>query len=457
MATGEGDAAKDRRHGDQRPEDREGEYRTSYERDADRILYSSAFRRLSGVTQVVSADETQLFHNRLTHSLKVAQVAKRLSQRLVRKFPDEVEEAGGLAPTSVEAAALAHDLGHPPFGHIAEAELMRLCTDDEEDEGIDGFEGNAQSLRIVTKLSVRPGGSRGLNLTRRTLRGILKYPWLRAEESTGDYPDRYKKWGAYQSEKKDMDFALEHGPDAGKKSLEAQVMDFADDITYAIHDLEDFYKAGLTPLFRLQQREDSRERERFLVAAQAQLSKHKEYDPNRAADLFREIMVDRIDIPGPYSGRDSDRAKVMETTSMLITDVVEQLRVKPNGDLGIPDDTWLEVNLLKQLTWCYVINSPDLATIQEGQRLVIREIFEHLLEWAGREKDHNRLPTRLAELINAEDEDDGGVCAGSEAKQRMRAVADYIASLTEPQAVEMHRRLHGSGRSSVLHGWVRRQ
>ncbi len=168
--------------------------------DRDRILYSMAFRRLAGVTQVVSPGEGEIFHNRLTHSLKVAQIARRLAEKFASERPDVVADWGGLDADVTEAAGLAHDLGHPPFGHIAEEELQSLVSqaiNSSKAPGaspVEGYEGNAQSFRILTELSLRrpesmldpdpasPGKEYGLDLTRATLNATLKYPWGVATE-----------------------------------------------------------------------------------------------------------------------------------------------------------------------------------------------------------------------------------------------------------------------------------
>jgi len=149
--------------------------RGPFERDRDRLLYSSAFHRLSGVTQIVRAGEEDVFHTRQQHTFKVAQVGRRLAQRCVVDYP-KAAKALGLDPEVVEAACLAHDLGHPPFGHAGEETLDKLV---EKAGDPDGFEGNAQTFRVVTKLSVRYDLCPGLNLTRATLAACLKYPWLR--------------------------------------------------------------------------------------------------------------------------------------------------------------------------------------------------------------------------------------------------------------------------------------
>jgi len=241
------------------------DYRTPAQVDRDRIQYSSAFARLAEVTQVVSADRGYVFHNRLTHSLKVAQLARRISEKLRSTQKVEASALQAPDPDVAEAAALAHDLGHPPFGHIAEKELDRLARK----EGLqDGFEGNAQSFRIVSKLAVGDAVTadsdkipiiRGLNLTRATLSGILKYPWPH-----GENPDKNNKWGVYDTERNLFTWVRDgHSLHPFAKSAEAAIMDWSDDITYAVHDLIDFYCAGQIPLDRLADDNDPAERDSF--------------------------------------------------------------------------------------------------------------------------------------------------------------------------------------------------
>ena len=187
-------------------------------------------------------EEGHLFHNRLTHSLKVAQVGRRIAEKLLAENgTDAFDALGGLDASAVEAAGLAHDLGHPPFGHIAEDELHRLLKAAGCEEG---FEGNAQTFRIVTRLAVISPAFEGMNLTRATLAAILKYPW------TSD--DKRRKAGAYGSEATDFEFARDGlGLPHEDQTIEAAIMDWSDDIAYAVHDVEDFYRAGLIPLSRL--------------------------------------------------------------------------------------------------------------------------------------------------------------------------------------------------------------
>jgi len=205
--------------------------RNKFQRDRDRILYSSAFRRLAGITQIVRAGESDVFHTRQQHTLKVAQVGRRLAELLLEKQRDEAEVLG-LNAEVVEAAALAHDLGHPPFGHIGEKTLHNLVITNGDD---DGFEGNAQTFRIITSHAVRFDNCPGLDLCRATLAACIKYPWLR--EPGNERRDR--KWGAYKIDRDDFIFAralFQHSA----KSTEAELMDWSDDIAYSVHDLEDF-------------------------------------------------------------------------------------------------------------------------------------------------------------------------------------------------------------------------
>jgi dGTPase len=180
--------------------------RTEAQLDRDRILYCPHFSRLADVTQVRTLESDQLVHNRLTHSLKVAQIARRITEKLLedqRSDQRELANEWQLNPDVSEAAGLAHDLGHPPFGHIAEDELNLLVSN--SDPLVEGYEGNAQSFRIVTRLGVsdtwpvqdpESTNALGLNLTKATLNAILKYPWLHLENDK-----KKNKWGAYASEK----------------------------------------------------------------------------------------------------------------------------------------------------------------------------------------------------------------------------------------------------------------
>ena len=296
--------------------DRADDQRNPFQRDRDRILYTSAFRRLAWVTQVVSSWEGEPFHNRLTHTLEVAQIGRRLAEKLLNEQP----EIGGVDPEVVEAAALAHDLGHPPFGHAAERELDQLMRDA---GAPDGFEGNAQTFRILTRLAIRSTDFDGLNLCRATLNAVLKYPWHRQTS-----PERrYQKWGAYGAESDEFEWVRGPEPRDTRKCAEAELMDFADDIAYAVHDVEDFYRVGLIPLDRLARYDD--EVNKFLEGAFESLQKSGQtapYEKSDCQDAFRELL-NIFSISEPYQGNKRQRANLRSMTASLIGRYVNAIRL----------------------------------------------------------------------------------------------------------------------------------
>jgi dGTPase len=236
----------------QRPEEVDDairDERSEGQKDRDRILYCSALRRLASVTQVTSPTASGSTHNRLTHALKVAQVGRRISENLRRKHPGlDPSKASdprlAVDPDVVEAAGLAHDLGHPPFGHMSEAKLNKLAKKQGCEEG---FEGNAQSFRIVAALEVRGVSvSPGLGLTRATLNALLKYPfpW---DPKGGET----QKFGVFKEERPVFDWCRKGLQRPDQRTLEAEIMDWSDDITYAAHDLEDFYRSNFIPVSQL--------------------------------------------------------------------------------------------------------------------------------------------------------------------------------------------------------------
>jgi dGTPase len=231
--------------------------RTPTEKDRDRILYSGLFQRLQGVTQIVSPQQDRSsLHNRLSHSLKVASVSRAIAENFIREALDNpssglaerIAALGGLDANACEAAGLAHDIGHPPYGHVAEVvmdEWLRYDPDPAK-RCENGFEGNAQSFRSVVYLERRIETTYGLELSAVTLAAILKYPWVRA---IGDMK-RQDKFGAFHTENIALEasrswFVASDEHDSLEQTLEAAIMDIADDITYAIHDLQDFIAAGV--------------------------------------------------------------------------------------------------------------------------------------------------------------------------------------------------------------------
>lgn len=417
--------------------------RTPFQRDRDRILYSDYFRRLAGVTQVVSASEGGIFHNRLTHSLKVSQVARRLAERITRECPKLVSD---LDADVVEAAALAHDLGHPPFGHAGEKELNKVA---ESFKLEDGFEGNAQTFRILTRLAVHRSGQNGLNLTRATLCATLKYPWLRAKPNSKNKYQR-AKYSAYNDDTDAFDFARKLIKTGEEKCLEAQVMDLADSITYSVHDLEDFFRAGLIPIERIVRngvyrtrflnrwRDEAAEKsDRRKVAAQ-------EYarDPDTWQQIGNLLELMLSEVPEPGTQREAELLEGFRSTA--ITRFLGAITVTEGGKgsrkLQMDDAYVHQCSFLQRLTWDYVIRGPRLATQQAGQVRVVRELAQ-FFRTALKHKTAHEIPTRFRERAKS---------VWKNGRAQARLAIDIVASLTEAEAVALFRRVMGHNSGSLL-------
>jgi dGTPase len=441
------------------------EVRTPFEIDRDRLLYSVPFRRLAGVTQVVSPGEGEIFHNRLTHSIKVAQVARRLAERLKRMFAKEAERWGGLDPEVAEAAALAHDLGHPPFGHVSEYELNALVSEElckangqeKDPKAYEGYEGNAQSFRIVTDLAVRrPGAGHGLDLTRVTLHATLKYPWKWQE-----HPEKPNKYGAYRCDDEHFQFARgilpPVEPPALARSLDAQIMDWADDITYSVHDTEDFYRAGLIPLDRLASVTAERDHFRDNLLARAEAG-GKPIKADRTFDKIFSGLFNTLKIRDRYEGTREQQELLSDFVSSNINKFITGTKlIDPPGRDGegvdYPEDVKVEVFLLKQLIWTYVIENPSLASHQLGQRRAIRVLFKEYND-AAVNKHWPLFPGFFRERVVRlyEDQAVGGAIPPA---ARIRLVADTIASLTDRQALLVYQQFVGVSPTSMLDPTVR--
>lgn len=417
--------------------------RSPFQRDRDRILYSDYFRRLAGVTQVASASEGGIFHNRLTHSIKVAQVARRLAELLLKQHGNDVPElAAQLDPDVVEAAALAHDLGHPPFGHVADGKLCKLA----EGHGLeDGYEGNAQTFRIVTRLAIRATPQNvGLDLTRATLAAISKYPWYRARGETAD-KRRRKKFSFFDDDKDAASFATQGIPD-GAQSLECQVMDLADGITYSVHDLEDFYRAGIVPVERIVNNEEYRRC--FLQRWEEAMpddpnQQHAQNQQNwkEIKGLLISLIADDVE-----PGSRQEAALMERFRSIAISKFVGAVSLGSSDSgltVSLKEPYNYQSKFLQRLIWDYVILSPRLATQQRGQLRIIDGLFEFFFE-SLKERRSEQLPTRFRT--------DGHRLSHSSAPDSSlaRFAIDIIATLTESEAVSLFKRISGYDEGSVL-------
>ncbi|WP_290055045.1 deoxyguanosinetriphosphate triphosphohydrolase family protein [Amycolatopsis solani] len=432
-------------------------FRTPYQRDRDRVLYSSAFRRLSGVAQVAAVNEQRVLHNRLTHSLKVAQLGRRLVQHLKCDDSNEAQEfrkSSGIKADVVETAGLVHDIGHPPFGHVSEP-VLDACL--RRSGGLEGFEGNAQSFRIVTKLARRRTEYAGLDLTRAALDAMLKYPRLRPQSAddlftTPTWTDRRfgSKWGAYASELEDFRWARK-GARAGLRSANAVLMDWADDITYATHDIEDYFRAGLIPLHDL-----ASDRDRIAKHARHRLGKLPDFDA-ALFDAGLDKVVSRFkQITSSCWDTRANRSAMNVITTTNITECVGAVSFAADPPyVAVDSHCQYLVEALKELTWFYVIDKPSLAVMQEGQKRIVQSLYDRLHACLAEAPKSPRLPIQLRSIYRdlARDPDfDSAYGKSSEARQA-RAVVDYICVLTEAQAVDLDERLSGRSHSSMFGAW----
>jgi dGTPase len=399
--------------------------RTPFERDRARVVHSAALRRLAAKTQVVGPQTDDFVRNRLTHTLEVAQVARDLAKTL------------GCDADVVETAALAHDLGHPPFGHNGERML------DELSPGCGGFEGNAQTLRILTRLEAKSadpdGRSVGLNLTRATLDASTKYPWPRnlAEHPHGTHTDgtprAVRKFGVYDDDLPAFTW-MRQGAEGTQRCLEAQVMDLSDDVAYSVHDLEDGIVAGKVDMSWL--RDAGRRREVWATVRDW-------YLPGVDDHTLDAVLDGLAAVEGwpkaPYDGSRRAQAALKNLTSDVIgrfCGSVQEATFAASGgpfvryaaSLVVPEATRLEIAVLKGIAAHYVMQADDRVTAMEHQRELLAELVGVLVD-----RGPDALDRPFADDWEAAPDD----------AARLRVVIDQVASLTDASAVSRHRRLVG--------------
>ncbi|MFY1637039.1 deoxyguanosinetriphosphate triphosphohydrolase [Solwaraspora sp. WMMB335] len=389
--------------------------RSPYERDRARVLHSAGFRRLAAKTQVHTADADSgdgVPRTRLTHSLEVAQIAREMGARL------------GCDPDVVDVAGLAHDLGHPPFGHNGEQALDTVAG------GYGGFEGNAQTLRVLTRLEAKvlgpDGSSAGLNLTRASLDATCKYPWQRR---AGE-----RKFGVYADDGPVFAWLRRGTVDGSRRCLEAQVMDWADDVAYSVHDLEDGIHGGYIDLGRLIADVD----EQAALAADVAAVYSTEPVDELAATLA-ELLADPALRPlARYDGSHAAQAALKGMTSMLtgafvaaaVTATQEHAGRLPvrryAADLVVPRIVRARCALLKGLALRYVMRRPGADAQYARQREVLTELVEALTARAPQDLDPVFAPAWSV---------------ASHDQARARVIIDQVASLTDLAALAWHRRL----------------
>jgi dGTPase len=387
------------------------EVRSPYARDRARVLHSAAFRRLAAKTQVHTTGQDAFLRTRLTHSLEVAQIAREMGEEL------------GCDADVVDTAGLAHDLGHPPFGHNGEDALDQVA------QACGGFEGNAQTLRVLTRLEAKvvgpDGASAGLNLTRASLDATCKYPWARV--------DGQRKFGVYADDQPVFDWLRsdELVPSATARCLEAQVMDWADDVAYSVHDVEDGIISGYVRLWPMS---DPDER----AALCHDVAEVYSADP---ADVLAEALDDLLPVLAPIDGFDGSSRSLVAlkgVASLLIgrfaSAAVDATRHmygpqplrRYDADLVVPPRVRAECALLKGIALRYVMRRPGSEQRYAREQEILRELVAALVQRAPSELDPVFAPLFLVAPDDA---------------SRLRVIVDQVASLTDVSALEWHARL----------------
>ncbi|GAB1645693.1 deoxyguanosinetriphosphate triphosphohydrolase [Krasilnikovia sp. MM14-A1259] len=380
--------------------------RTPFERDRARVLHSAGFRRLAAKTQVHTAGSDDFLRTRLTHSLEVAQISREMGARL------------GCDPDVVDVAGLAHDLGHPPFGHNGEQALDAVA------QPCGGFEGNAQTLRVLTRLEAKLPGA-GLNLTRASLDATSKYPWPRKPGT--------RKFGVYADDAEVFAWIRQGAPPGERRCLEAQVMDWADDVAYSVHDVEDGVHGGYVSLRPLL--DDAGERAALCADAAAYSQESADVLGATLDQLLADEVVRAVaDYDGGYAAQIALKRMTSVLTGRFVASAVGATtgRHGPDpvrrygADLIVPRTVRNQCALLKGMALRYVMRARAAEQWYERQRQILTELVDVLTRCAPEHLDPLFGPLWKA--------------AGDDAA-RLRVVIDQVASLTDHAAVAWHRTL----------------
>ena len=393
-------------------DDSQPDHRGDFGRDRARVLHSAALRRLADKTQVVGPRDGDTPRTRLTHSLEVAQISRGIGSGL------------GLDPDLCEMAGLTHDIGHPPYGHNGEVALNEVAAD------CGGFEGNAQTLRILTRLEPKTvseeGRSFGLNLTRAALDAACKYPRMRtnADGSVN------RKYGCYDEDAEVLAW-LRAGHTDERPSMEAQTMDWADDIAYSVHDVEDGIVSGRITLHVLWDLVE-------LAALAEKGARAFGGTPEMlldAADSLRQLtVVNRaVDFDHTLAGYANLKKMTSELVGRYVGATVgatagQERLGRQHGSLIIPPQALAEVTLLKTIAVLYVMDAPVHIARQDRQRERVFRVFDYLSAGAP-----GSLDPMYRQWWN-EAADDAG---------RQRVVVDQIASMTESRLERLAKRSAG--------------
>lgn len=399
--------------------DDEGDYRTSFQIDRDRVLHTPTFRRLQNKTQVFWSGEYDFYRTRLTHSLEVAQIGKAICHWLLAGKNSPLAPDFFIDPDLVEAICLSHDLGHPPFGHAGERTLNYLMRE------YGGFEGNAQTLRLLTEriFSTR---RTGMDPTRAFLDGVLKYKSLWSELIKGEKKPSHHF--IYDSQHRWLDWAMggndfpaEYTPGDERdsfKSIECQIMDWADDTAYSLNDLSDSVRAGFLNI------------EKIEIWAKKNELAHGDGTP--LGDLIKAIRAKKVD---PFVGKRIGRyiqATHLEEDTNFMSGTTNRYKYR----LMIDPEMRKESKVFKKLAYEVVFLSPQLKQLEHKGSRVLKQLWDVLAERyvAGRAIDgqyFQLLPSDTAEEIQST----------SDESERARFVCDFLAGMTDGYAVRTYKRL----------------
>ena len=393
------------------------ERRSEFARDRARVLHSSALRRLGAKTQVLEPASGDFARTRLTHSLEVAQIGREMAVDL------------SLSPDVVDMACLAHDLGHPPFGHNGEKALNDWAKD------FGGFEGNAQTLRLLTRLEPKvftdSGRSVGLNLTRASLDAACKYPWTLTDAVIESGGGRSAKFGVYADDVEIFNW-LRIGSADREKCIEAQVMDFSDDVAYSVHDFEDAIVSGFIKLEEIAIEENR--------SALLQLIKHWAGDEIELEHLDSALgrLQANIYWPTAFDGSEIALGSLKNLTSALIGSFVGRatdatlamassaVLTRYSSKLEVPEAVAAEIAVLKGLVSAFLMSHESRRPFYEWQRALLTELADALLSKNGLWLD--------AQSTTA-------WSRASTDEQKHRVILDQIALLTDQGALSLHDKL----------------
>ena len=425
------------------------DHRLATERDRDRILHSSAFRRLQGKTQIFGIGQADFYRTRLTHSLEVSQIARAIAYNLLFEQP-QLERC--LSPELAEAAALAHDLGHPPFGHAGEQTLDACmqevsCKGPLKGKSLLRFEGNAQTFHILVAAEPKSPLYPGLNLTRATLAGVLKYPYAQEIGNdkfifASDLPAA--KWALEQG---GAILATQTRPRRRLPitSIACQILDWADDCAYSIHDVEDALQAQFLHPGNL---EDARFARRVL--AHYEETRKEEAVPKLT---FPEVRARLLDLERRIkpSEQGDERAYRKSAMRNILNDLITSVSVEPcsgsrradfSWRLIVPDESRILSVLCKSVIWEAVITDPRVAAMSTKGREILRDLFQLLMEEVLEKRSAVLFPRYYRPIIEE--------CLGGGQMEAARAVCNFLALLTDMDALRFHALLRGSKASSIF-------